>query len=104
MGENQKQNLNGAALLVMATILSVTVAFLGWTAKTVYELHAEVATIRNQQLVNTEGIKEIQIRGSPVIQAVMVRLDTLQAGQVRIERVLEESQKRIEAHILNSKP
>ena len=104
MSENAKQNLNGAALLVLSTILGITVAFLGWTAKTVYELHAEIATINNQQKVNTAAIQEIRDKGSPIIQAVMVRLDTLQASQVRIERSLEDSRRVVEEHLRNSKP
>lgn len=77
-------------LIILSTALTITVGFLCWTANTVYTLNAELAVVRTQQIVNTQAIKDIQDKGSPIIQAVMVRLDTLQAGQVRIEKALDE--------------
>ena len=53
-------------------------------------MYDKIATIHNQQIVNTDAIKEIQQHGSPVIQAIMVRLDSLQAGQARMEKSLDD--------------
>lgn len=93
MSEQTKTSINGAILIVLSVVLTASVAFLAWTAQAVYNLNAEMATIRRQQDVNTESIKDINQRGSPVIQAVMVRLDNLQAGQARIENKIDEHMK-----------
>ena len=85
--------MNSVWLTVVTSILAATVAFLGWTAQTLYGLNAEVATIKRQQDTNTESIKAIQDHGSPIIQAVMVRLEELQKGQARIEKALDDHMK-----------
>jgi hypothetical protein len=93
MSENTRQQVNGAVLLVMSVILTASVAFLAWVAQTVYNMHGELAAVKNQQTINSQAIKDIQDKGSPIIQAVMVRLDNLAAGQSRIERSLEQHMK-----------
>ena len=93
MSENQKQNLNGAVLVVLSTILGVTVAFLGWTAKSVIAMSSEMAALKQQVSITVNDVQSLKDRGSPILQAVMVRLDGIQAGQTRIEKSLEDHMK-----------
>ena len=90
MSEQQKTNLNGAVLIVMSVVLTASVAFLAWTAQAVYNLNAELSSVKRQQDVNTVSIKDINDKGSPLAQVIMVRLEELNKGQSRIEKALDE--------------
>lgn len=70
-----------------------TVTLLGFTARAVYDLNAQVCAMKTQITVNGERITSIELHGSPVIQAIMVRLDALQSGQVRIEKAIDDHMK-----------
>src|ERR1035437_4797506 len=87
-GGDSKSSLNGVVLVVISVVLSATVGLLGWTANAVVDLGKEQTKTAEQGRANTKSIEDIQVRGSPVIQSVLARLDGLQAGQVRMEALL----------------
>jgi hypothetical protein len=93
VSEQQKEKIAGAYLLVLSVTLAGTVTLLGFTARAVYDLNAQLAMVRERQNMHTEELREIQTRGSPAVQSIMVRLDNLAAGQARIEKALDEHMK-----------
>lgn len=96
MNDSQKQIINGTALVVISTILTIAVAFLCWTARSVYELHANQAAANQQAATMAADIKDLKDKGSPIVQSLMARLDSLTAGQAR----MESAQLRIEAALV----
>lgn len=93
MSDSQKQNVNVVALTIISVLLAGTVALLGFTARAVYDLNAQVCAMKTQIAVNSDRLTAIEQHGSPVIQAIMVRLDTLQSGQTRIEKMIDDHMK-----------
>jgi hypothetical protein len=104
MSDQTKSNISSAILLVVAITLAATVTLLSWTAQAVYNLHADISSIQTLQSVNSEAIKEIQNKGSPIIQAVLARLDALTISQLRIERSIEKQEAVLEQHTKITRP
>ena len=90
VSESNKQSVNGAVLIVLSVVLTASVAFLAWTAQSVYNLNAEMSGMKNQIQVNTTRLTDIEQHGSPIIQGIKVQLEVLTAGQVRIEKKLDD--------------
>ncbi len=81
---------SAVVLVIISVILTASVAFLGWLAQTVYNLHSTVAVIQNQQNVNTLALRDLQEHGSPVVREVLAEIRNLKEGQARIEQSIKD--------------
>lgn len=81
---------HGVRQIITEIVLTAAVAFQAWTAQTFYQMHADTASLKVKVESNDVRISTIEQRGSPVIQGITVRLDSLQASQTRIENHFEQ--------------
>jgi hypothetical protein len=99
MSETMKSQAGTVGAVVQTVVLGMSVLLVCWTAQTVYIMHGDMKAMQARIEMNTGRLDHIEQTGSPAVGNMAVQLGELSRGQARIEKILDETQKALIAHI-----